>query len=70
VKTLKNIKMKRENSKKKLSDSHVNVSILNAIKQFKSADEMKRRKANDYTPVKSSRFNADELRNEEEKSQQ
>jgi hypothetical protein len=70
VKTLKNIKMKRENSKKKLSASHVNVSILNAIKQFKSADEMKRRNANDNTPVKSSRFNADEFRNEEEKSQQ
>ena len=29
-----------------------NVSILNAIKQFKSADEMKRRKGNENTPVK------------------
>ncbi len=57
VKTLKNLKLKRKNSNKKIADVHVNVSILNAIKQFKSADEMKRRKANESTPVKSGRFN-------------
>jgi hypothetical protein len=68
VKTLKNIKMKRKNSNKKITDAHVNVSILNAIKQFKSADEMKRRKGgNEGTPIKSGRFNHLNDINEDEK---
>ena len=51
-----------------LSDAQVNASILNAIKQFKSADEMKRKKGNEATPIKSGHFNDLNDINEEEKS--
>ena len=49
---MKNIKLKRKSSTKGDKNAQVNASILNAIKQFKSADEMKRRKGNETSPMK------------------
>jgi hypothetical protein len=53
---MKNLGLRRKSSKKFLKSAQVNASILNAIKQFKSADEMKRKKGNDInSPLKTVR---------------